>query len=100
MEVDGYVYEPSTTPGKKLDALVYVPDAFESKYHLIRVPFGDSRYQHYYDRSGLLDPRMNHHDAKRRRNYLRRSARIRDKNGRLTAGDTTSANFHARRVLW
>lgn len=41
-----------------------------------------------------------HHDAKRRENYLTRSAGIRDKNGNLTKDDVFSANHWARRTLW
>lgn len=41
-----------------------------------------------------------HKDADRRKNYLARSAGIKDKNGKLTKDDVFSANHWARRVLW
>lgn len=41
-----------------------------------------------------------HHDAQRRSNYLKRSAGIRGKDGKLTKDDPFSANHWARKVLW
>lgn len=41
-----------------------------------------------------------HKDADRRKNYLARSAGIKDKNGKLTKDDVFSANHWARKVLW
>lgn len=41
-----------------------------------------------------------HKDADRRKNYLARSAGIKDKNGNLTKDDVFSANHWARKTLW
>lgn len=41
-----------------------------------------------------------HHDKKRRENYLSRSAGIRNKDGELTKDDIFSANFWSRTFLW
>lgn len=41
-----------------------------------------------------------HGSEKRRENYLRRSAGIRDKSGNLTKNDVFSANHWARKDLW
>lgn len=41
-----------------------------------------------------------HRDPERRRNYLARSAGIKDKSGKPTKDDPFSANYWARRVLW
>ena len=41
-----------------------------------------------------------HHDAERRKNYLARSAGIKDKNGKPTKDDPFSANYWARKDLW
>jgi len=41
-----------------------------------------------------------HHDEKRRENYLARSAGIKDKNGNPTKNDPFSANYWARKELW
>lgn len=41
-----------------------------------------------------------HGSTKRRENYLKRSAGIRNKDGELTKNDKFSANHWARSVLW
>ena len=41
-----------------------------------------------------------HHDEKRRENYLARSGGIKNKSGELTKNDPFSANYWARKVLW
>lgn len=55
------------------------------KIKLIR--FGHRGYQHNYS-------------EKAKENYLRRSAGIRDKAGRLTKDNKLSANYWARKILW
>lgn len=47
-----------------------------------------------------MDDFTQHHDAERRKNYLARSAGIKDKNGKPTKDDVFSANHWARKVLW
>ena len=54
------------------------------------VRFGQRGYQDY----------TQHHDSARRKNYLTRSAGIRDGSGKLTKDDKFSANYWARRELW
>lgn len=88
--VDGYKYHLSTRPKKKL--MVRVGDQW--------VHFGSADYQNYHDRTGLLPKEMNHHDKARRKSYLKRSRGIKDGNGKLTAEDPKSSNYHAIRVLW
>jgi len=75
---------PSTAKGKKMS--VYVMK--DGKKKLIH--FGDSNMQDY----------TQHKDKERRKSYLARSAKIRDKNGNLTANDKNSANYYSRRYLW
>lgn len=41
-----------------------------------------------------------HHDEKRRANYLARSGGIKNKSGELTKNDPFSANYWARKELW
>ncbi|MEC8306797.1 MAG: hypothetical protein VXZ72_02945, partial [Chlamydiota bacterium] len=41
-----------------------------------------------------------HKDKKRQKNYLTRSAGIRNKSGKLTKDDPFSPNYWARRKLW
>jgi hypothetical protein len=54
------------------------------------VRFGQRGYQDY----------TQHHDSARRKNYLTRSAGIRDGSGKLTKDDKFSANYWARHKLW
>lgn len=51
------------------------------------IHFGAEGYRHNYSESA-------------RENYLRRSAGIRDGEGRLTKNDKHSANYWARTILW
>ena len=59
----------------------------EKNGKIILLHFGDSRYRHNYS-------------AKAKKSYLARSAGIRNKSGRLTKDDKTSANYYSRRYLW
>ena len=54
------------------------------------IHFGNPAYEDY----------TQHRDPVRRRNYLKRSAGIRDGKGRLTKDNKFSANYWARKVLW
>ena len=54
------------------------------------IHFGDSRYDDF----------TTHKDKNRQQNYCRRAGAIRDKTGRLTGNDPSSANFYAMRLLW
>ena len=54
------------------------------------IHFGDSKMQDY----------TQHKDDKRWESYLKRSAGIRDKSGRLTKDDKNTANYWSRRRLW
>ena len=56
--------------------------------------------EHFKDKTGLLPKNLNHGDQERRKSYLDRSGKIKDKQGRLTKDLPSSANYHARRVLW
>ena len=73
---------PSDVKNKKYS--VYVRD---KQGNIRKINFGDSRYRHNYS-------------AEARRNYLKRSAGIRDGSGRLTKDNKLSANYWARRYLW
>ncbi len=75
---------PSNVKGKKMSVYVMI----DGKKRLIH--FGDSDMEDF----------RQHKDKKRRQNYLKRSAGIRDGQGRLTKNNKNSANYWARRVLW
>lgn len=86
----GYQYLRSERKYKKLKVFV--------NGHWIH--FGDRRFQHFHDQTGLLPKALNHGDEKRRASYRARAEGIRDGRGRLTVDDPTSANYHAVRMLW
>lgn len=71
----------SSNPEKKMMVLAKKGD----KVKLIH--FGQKGYKHNYSSEAKKD-------------YLSRSAGIRDKSGNLTKDDKFSANYWARRVLW
>ena len=57
----------SNTKYKKYDAIV------KNKHNLraFRIPFGDNKYQHYKDKTGLgLYSHLNHLDKKRQHRYF------------------------------
>ncbi len=88
--IDGYTYMRSDKKGKKLMVIVN-----DKKIH-----FGADGYTHFHDKTGLLPKSLNHDDKARRQSYLARTAKIRRKDGSLTANDPTSPNYHARKILW
>lgn len=90
MKIGKYEYFLSDKKNKKLYTIV---DKKE-------VHFGDTRYQHFKDATGLLPKSQNHLDEKRKTSYIARGSKIKDKAGNLTANDPTSANYHALRILW
>ena len=90
VKVGKYNYELSTAKGKKLMTVV------NGKI----IHFGASGMEHFKDKTGLLPKSLNHGDKERRKNYLTRTAKIKDGKGKLTKDNPNSANFHARRVLW
>ena len=85
-----YNYELSKNKNKKLMVVVN-----NKKIH-----FGDIRYEHYYDKTELLNKKLNHNDKKRQTNYLKRSKGIINKKGELTYLNPLSPNYHSIRVLW
>jgi hypothetical protein len=75
----------STAKGKKMMVLATKTVDGERRVRLIH--FGALGYGHNYSNRAKF-------------NYLRRSAGIRDKQGKLTKGDKWSANYWARKILW
>lgn len=65
-----------------------------------KIYFGQKGYEHFFDKTGLLDKKLNHKDEKRKERYLKRSKGIKDKNGNLTYKNPESANFHSINILW
>lgn len=89
VKIGNYVYQKSTRKDKKL----------MTKINNKVVHFGNPNYQHYKDRTGYFS-KLDHNDPVRRKNYLTRSAGIKDKQGNLTKDNPESPNYHARKILW
>ena len=89
VKIGKYFYEKSPVKNKKLRVVV------DNK----TIDFGDTRYQHFKDKTGIWKS-LDHNDPVRRKNYLTRSAGIKNKNGKLTKDDPTSPNYHSIRILW
>jgi len=79
-----YTLEPSPVKIKKMRAW------FVHNGKRVHVDFGHKDYEDF----------TQHHDPKRKSNYLMRSAGIRDKSGQLTKDNPLSPNYWARRILW
>lgn len=88
--IDGFRFYKSEKPNKKLK--VKVNDKW--------IHFGNSNYEHYFDRTGLLNKKFNHLDEERRKRYLARATKIKDKEGYLTVYDLNSPNYYSVRYLW
>ena len=89
VKIGKYVYERSNRKNKKLMTVVD-----DKKIH-----FGFSGMGHFKDKTGIWKS-LDHNDPKRRKNYLTRTAGIKTKDGKLTKDLPSSANYHARRILW
>jgi hypothetical protein len=83
-------YSLSDRKDKKLKVLI------DGRY----IHFGDLNYSHFFDKTGLLDPKLNHHDKDRRKMYLKRATYITDKHHNMTAEDINSPNYHSINILW
>ena len=82
--INGYDYKKSTKKDKKLMVVVNGKT----------IHFGDTAYEQYRDKTGLLPKSSNHNDDKRRQRYLKRARGIKG------ADDVNSANYHAINILW
>ena len=90
VKIGKYHYELSTNKNKKLMTIV------DGKV----IHFGQTGYEHVFDKTRLTDIKLNHMDKKRQTNYLKRSKGITNKNGELTYKNPNSSNYHAIRILW
>ncbi len=65
------------------------------------IHFGDTRYQHYRDSTGLgLYSHLDHRDPVRRANYRRRHSAIKTKDGSLAYKDKEQAAYYSWTYLW
>ncbi len=85
-EFDGFNKPKSAPDGSKHKKMVLAKKGDDVK--LVR--YGHRDYEDF----------TQHKDPKRRANYLKRSAGIKDKSGKLTKDDVFSAHHWARKDLW
>ena len=75
----------STAKGKKM--MVLASKTIDGERRVKLIHFGAKGYGHNYSKEA-------------KKNYLTRSAGIRNKQGKLTKDDPWSANYWARKILW
>lgn len=80
------LYKPYKSSNPKKKGMVYVKKD------------GSKRLIHFGDAS--MKDFTQHKDKKRQKNYLNRSAGIKNKAGQLTKNDKNSANYWSRTVNW
>ncbi len=88
-KIGKYTYFKSDKKDKKLMTIV------DGK----KIHFGSSKMEHFKDRTGIWASK-DHNDKQRRKNYLTRSAGIKNKEGKFTKDIPSSPNYHSRRILW
>lgn len=88
-------FEKSSRKNKKYKV------TFKWKREYKTVHFGDDRYEQFKDSTPIkLYKKLNHGDKDRRRRYLARAKGIKNKAGKLTYKDPTSANYWSVKYLW
>ena len=76
------------------------------KKYMVKTPsgrwvhFGQKNYSHYFDSALGVYSHLNHLDNIRRKHYLARAKRIKDKHNKLTWNNPESANYYAIKYLW
>lgn len=80
------LYKPVKSTNAKKKGMVYVMKNGKKKL----IHFGDASMEDF----------TQHKDPKRRKNYLARSAGIKNKEGKLTKNDKNSANYWSRKINW
>jgi hypothetical protein len=69
-EYDLLKFQKSTSKNKKYDAILQ--NKLTKK--IVKIPFGDKRYQQFYDKIGLYSS-LNHNDKERRCLYIARHSK-------------------------
>jgi len=88
VKIGKYDYTKSNRKNKKLKVKIGNKE----------IHFGDKRFMHFKDATGLYS-NLDHYDLNRKESYLKRSSKIKNKDG-LTANNPLTANYHARKILW
>ena len=93
MDKLNYIRRKAKRLGIKGD--IDVSNAKNKKYSIVlpegkTINFGDSRYEDFID----------HKDNERRKNYLARAKKIKNKSGKFTYKDKYSPNYYSVNLLW
>ena len=92
------LYKPWKNDTKsKVKYFVYVKSSNKKGYK--KIGFGHKDYGQFKDKGGAYKS-LDHGDAKRRANYLKRSKGIKNKEGKLTWKDKNTSNYWAVHYLW
>jgi hypothetical protein len=91
VKVGQYDYKKSTRSGKKLMVEV------QGKIIHFGGPVGS---KHFFDKTKLLDKKLNHKDEKVRKAWKARHGEIKLKSGKKAVSDPSQPAYHAWHVLW
>ncbi len=91
-----HIVEIKTSPKRTKKYMITLLDQNNNTHN---IHFGDIRYQQYRDKLEKY-LYLNHYNPDRRKMYLARTSKIRDRNGNYTVNDPFSANYYSARVLW
>mgnify|MGYP003651752267 CR=1 FL=1 len=89
VKINNYEYQKSTRKNKKLMV----------KVNNKTIHFGDSRYKHFKDKTGIWK-KLDTNESARRDRYRKRHGAIKLKDGSLAKDNVNSASYHAWRILW
>lgn len=93
VKVGNFDYQLSTKKDKKL--MVKTPDG-----KTIHFGGNPTTSKHYYDKTGLLNKKLNHNDDKTRKNWKARHGKITTKDGKLAYKNPNQSSYHSWNVLW
>ena len=83
-----------------------VSKAKNKKYSVVtpsgkKINFGDSRYEHYKDSTGVgAWSKLDHNDKERRKQYRTRHEKVMTKEGIPAYKDKEQASYYAYHYLW
>lgn len=63
------------------------------------IHFGAKNYQHFYDKTRIYKD-LDHNDDERRKRYIARHSKVKDKDGNYVINDPNSASYWSLNVLW
>ena len=90
VKIGNYTYYKSSRKDKKLEVIVN-----GKKIH-----FGNPIYSHFFDKTGLLDKKLNHKDENIRKAWKARHTKIKDGTGGFAYKNPNSPSYHSFNVIW